>query len=97
MKAFELRDVYKSHRPNHVARLEIFSAQYAHCLIDALEDTLLVFPMGDRLAHFVLGGLAPSIVNKRTTYPQSADYSTVGALAVVWSRNHNSLTLSFPR
>jgi hypothetical protein len=30
MQAFELRDVYKLHRPNPVARLELVSAMYAH-------------------------------------------------------------------
>jgi hypothetical protein len=59
MHAFELRDVYKLHRPNPVARLELVSAMYAHCLIDPLEDTLLALPMGDTFVHFTVGGLAP--------------------------------------
>jgi hypothetical protein len=32
-----------------------------------LEDTLFVFPMGDRLAHFTVGGLAP-LHNKHADY-----------------------------
>jgi hypothetical protein len=50
LHVFELCDVYKPHRPSPVVRLELVSAQYAHCLIDAHEDTLLAFPMGDRVS-----------------------------------------------
>jgi hypothetical protein len=46
MHAFELRDVYKPHRPSPVARLELVSAQYALCLIDAQKVTPLAFPWG---------------------------------------------------
>jgi hypothetical protein len=44
MQAFELRDVIKPHRPSPVALLELVATQYALCLIDAPEDTLLAFP-----------------------------------------------------
>jgi hypothetical protein len=67
MQAFELRDVNKAHRPSPVARLELVSAQYAHCMFNALEDTLLAFPMGDKVAHFTVGGLAP-LHSKHTDY-----------------------------
>jgi hypothetical protein len=64
-QAFELRDVYKTHRPSPVARLELVTAQFAHCLIDALDDFILAFHMGDMLAHFTVGGIAP-LHNKQT-------------------------------
>jgi hypothetical protein len=57
--AFEVRDVYKAHRPSPFARLELVLAQYALCLIDAIEDTILALPMGDRGAHFIVSGKAP--------------------------------------
>jgi hypothetical protein len=59
MHAFELREVYKPHRPSPVARLELVSAQYAHNLIDALEDALLAFPMWDTFARFTMSGTGP--------------------------------------
>jgi hypothetical protein len=59
MHAFELRDVYNPPQPSLVVRLELISAQYAHCLIDALEDTLLAFPMGGRIVHFTVSDMGP--------------------------------------
>jgi hypothetical protein len=49
-----------------MARLELVSTQHAHCLIDALEDTLVALPMGDMFAHTV-GGLAP-LHSRHTDY-----------------------------
>jgi hypothetical protein len=44
-------------------------------MIDVPEDTLPAFPMGDRFAHFTVGGLAP-FYNKYTEYiyRQSSSY-----------------------
>jgi hypothetical protein len=53
-----------------VARLELISTHYAHYLIDALEDTLLAFPMGDTLTHFTVGGHAP-------LHTQPTDYTPI--------------------
>jgi hypothetical protein len=46
--------------------MELVSAQYAHSLIDAMEDTLLAFPMVDKFAHLTVGGLAPLHSNQTT-------------------------------
>jgi hypothetical protein len=67
LQAFELQDVYKSHRLNLVARLELVSSQFAHFLIDVLKDTLLAFPIGDLFAHFTVRRLAP-LHSKQTEY-----------------------------
>jgi hypothetical protein len=67
MQAFEIRDVYKPHRPNSIVRLELVSAHFTHCLIDALKDTLLAFPVRDMFAHFTVGGLGP-LRSKLNTY-----------------------------
>jgi hypothetical protein len=80
MQAFELRNVYKPHHPSSVARLELVSStQLAHCFIDAIESTLLSLLMGDRFAHFTVGGIAP-LHSKHTTYiPIASKLFTVGA------------------
>jgi hypothetical protein len=39
--------------------IELVSAQCAHYRIGALEDTLLPLLVGDKVAHFTVGGLAP--------------------------------------
>jgi hypothetical protein len=57
---FERMDIYELHKRSPMARLELVLAHYAHCLIDALEDTLMALPMWDRLASFNVGGFAPS-------------------------------------
>jgi hypothetical protein len=78
MHAFEQRDVYNPHRPSPVVRLELVSAQYAHCLIDALEGKLLAFPMGDRFVHFIVSDKAPL----RETLP---DYTpTIDRKFYIW-------------
>jgi hypothetical protein len=58
LEALELRDIYKSHRPILVARIELVSSQYTHFLINAVDNTVLAIPMEDMLAHFTVGGLA---------------------------------------
>jgi hypothetical protein len=70
LQAFELRDVYKSRRPSSVARLELVSAILAHCLIDAVGDTLIAFHMRDRFAHFTVGELAPRSTGLHTASQQ---------------------------
>jgi hypothetical protein len=67
MQAYGLRDGYKPPPPRSIAGLELVSAQFAHCVIDSLENTLLAFPMGDMFAHFEIGGLVP-LYNKQTEY-----------------------------
>jgi hypothetical protein len=57
--SFELRDVYKPHRPGPVARLELVLAQNARCVIDAMEDTFLAFHMEDGFTHFRMSNMAP--------------------------------------
>jgi hypothetical protein len=79
MQAFQLRDVYIPHRPSSVAHLELVSAQIAHSLIDALDDTLLAFPMGDMCTHFTVRGFGPLTASNLITYRQLASYSFVGA------------------
>jgi hypothetical protein len=58
LQAFELRDVYKPPRPSPVARLELVSAHYGHCLIDALKNTVLTFPIRDIFTYFIVSDRA---------------------------------------
>jgi hypothetical protein len=87
-QSFELRDVYKPHRPSPVARLELVSAQYVICLIDALEDILLAFPLGDRFAHFTTNGMPPL----PTTLPNYTP--TCDRMFDIWGLNCRMVELS---
>jgi hypothetical protein len=71
-----------------VARLELVSTQYAHRLIDALEDTLLAILMGDRFANFTVGDMAPL----RKTLP--AYTPTVDRKFSIWGLNCRMVDLS---
>jgi hypothetical protein len=93
MHAFDLRDVDKPHRHSPIACLELVSAQYALCLIDALENTLLALPLGDRFAHFTVSEMPPFKTLPRLPL-QSIGSFTYGGSTAVWSNSPTSKTLS---
>jgi hypothetical protein len=72
LHAFELRYVYKPHRPSPVARLELVSAQYGLCMIDPLKDPLLAFFMGDRFARLKMSG-KPHLRTTLSNYTPTVD------------------------
>jgi hypothetical protein len=93
MQAFELRGVYKPHRPTPVARLELVSAQFTQCLIDALEDTMLAFLMGNKFAHLSVGGITP-LLSKQNEYIPPTPRTATSTLPAVKPTSKPSSPLS---
>jgi hypothetical protein len=96
MHAYELRDVYKPHRPSPVARLNLVSSQYTLCLVDALEDSHLAFPLGDIVARFTMSGKPPlRAALPSYTHTVELQFYIWGSTAV-WPSSPTLRTLSYP-
>jgi hypothetical protein len=67
------------------------------CLIGTLEDILVAFPLGDRVAHFTVSGKAPLRTSCPSTPPRSIGSSTEGGSTAVWLSSPTLRILSYPR
>jgi hypothetical protein len=85
MQASELRDFYKPHRPSHVARAQRNRLRAIRTLLDRrARGHTTRLPYVGQIAHFIVGGLAPSSANSPNSSTPLTTASTDGASTAVW-------------